>query len=233
MTNNELQLRIKQELNKLDSFDYDNLQCTDISGAFNKGQRLWCRRQFSGNNLSKTGVEQTTRRIDDLQILLKKEKLQWTKLDGYYESCDIPEDFMEFARLTAEGNSECCENQPMTLRLVAETDISEIIKDELRKPNFDWRESVATFFGNKMRIYTNNEFTVCEGVIHYFRQPTDIQIEGCYNLSTGTLITTDVPCEFKDDIAEVLILEAASILAGPLESPQNYQRLSQETEKSN
>ena len=76
MNNTEIQIKLKQRLNKVSSLDYDNLMCTDISEAFNKAQRNWIRRQLSGNNLSKTGVEQTTRRIDDLQILLKSERLK-------------------------------------------------------------------------------------------------------------------------------------------------------------
>lgn len=233
MTNNEIQIKLKQRLNKVSSVDYDNLMCTDISEAFNKAQRNWIRRQLSGNNLSKTGVEQTTRRIDDLQILLKSEKLSWIARDKFYESCDIPEDFMEFARLTVTASTECCKDQDITLRLNAETDISEILVDDLKKPNFNWRESVTTFFGNKMRVYTNNEFTICEGYIHYWRQPTDIQILDCYNIATGNQITTDVPCEFKNDIVELFIDEAASIIAGDISIVEQYQRLTQEVEKNN
>ena len=140
---------------------------------------------------------------------------------------------MEFSRLTAKASTECCEKQDITLRLNAEIDISEILVDDLKKPNFEWRESVMTFFGNKVRIYTNNEFTICEGYIHYWRQPTDIQILGCYNIATGAQITTDVPCEFKDDIVELLIDEAASIIAGDIEMINQYQRLSQDVEKNN
>ena len=70
MLNSTIQLKIKQRLNKLDSQDYDNLECWHIVEAFNKAQVEWCRRQLHGFNQFKEGDEQSNRRIDDLQILL-------------------------------------------------------------------------------------------------------------------------------------------------------------------
>ena len=50
MDNNTLQLKIKQRLNKLASFDFDNLECWQMIEAFNKAQVSWCRRQLHGTN---------------------------------------------------------------------------------------------------------------------------------------------------------------------------------------
>jgi hypothetical protein len=73
MNNITLQLKVKQRLNKLDSQDYDNIQCWQIVEAFNKAQVEWVRRQVQGVNITKTGDEQTKVRIDDLQKLLKED----------------------------------------------------------------------------------------------------------------------------------------------------------------
>ena len=51
MNNTIIQLKIKQRLNKLDSQDYDNLECWQIVDAFNKGQVNWCRRNLHGLNV--------------------------------------------------------------------------------------------------------------------------------------------------------------------------------------
>ena len=48
-------LKIKQRLNKLDSSDYDNIQCWQIREAVNKAQLEWIRRQIHGVNLVKEG----------------------------------------------------------------------------------------------------------------------------------------------------------------------------------
>lgn len=72
MLNSTITVKIKQRLNKLDSSDYDNIECWQIVEAFNKAQVEWSRRQLHGINLVKEGDEQSTRRKDDLQVLLNK-----------------------------------------------------------------------------------------------------------------------------------------------------------------
>ena len=78
MLNSTITIKIKQRLNKLDSQDYDNLECWQIVEGFNKAQVEWVRRQLHGNNIFKEGDEQSTRRKDDLQVLLSKESLNLT-----------------------------------------------------------------------------------------------------------------------------------------------------------
>ena len=75
MNNNLLQIKIKQRLNKLASFDYDNIECWQIQEAFNKAQLEWVRRMVYGINSRKESSEQTTGLVDDLQILMKSEYL--------------------------------------------------------------------------------------------------------------------------------------------------------------
>ena len=70
MTNDLLQIKLRQRLNKLSSNDFDNLECWQIIEAFNKSQLQWCRRQLHGMNQYKEGDEGSQRRVDDLNILL-------------------------------------------------------------------------------------------------------------------------------------------------------------------
>lgn len=79
MNNNLLQIKIKQRLNKLDSLDYDNLECWQIAEAFNKAQIEWTRRQMYGMNIRKEGAEQSSGLVDDLQKLMKSELLTMTQ----------------------------------------------------------------------------------------------------------------------------------------------------------
>jgi hypothetical protein len=67
----------------------------------------------------------------------------------------------------------------------------------------------------------------------YYRKPVNIQIQGCIDPYTGVVSAIEVNPEFKDDIVEVLIDEAVSILAGDIEAVIQYQRLTNETEKNN
>jgi hypothetical protein len=90
MNNTTLQLKIKQRLNKLASNDYDNIQCWQIVEAFNKAQVQWVRRQLIGMNAEKQGDEQSMRKIDDLQNLLKEISIELFQKNLYVESPLLP-----------------------------------------------------------------------------------------------------------------------------------------------
>lgn len=234
MLNSTLQIKVKQRLNKLDSQDYDNIECWQIIEAFNKGQIQWCRRQLVGTNILKQGDEQSKRRVDDLQILLNKTTLDLSKYDTYYETTfELPENYMEFKRVNLAAKLECCENKDMVVYLAEEANVPNLLRDYLKKPSFEWGETFMTLINNKIRIYTNNDFELETVDLYFYRKPINIQITGCVDPYTGLISTTDVECEFKDDITEVLIDEACSIIAGDIESIAQVQINSQSGEQNN
>ena len=118
----------------------------------------------------------------------------------------------------------------MIVYLVEEQNSSILLRDELRKPNFEWAETFCTVVDNTIKVYTNNEFDVNEIKLLYYRQPTKIRIINCGDPYTGGISGIDVPCEFRDDIAEILVDSAASIIAGDIESFNQYTRASQNSE---
>ena len=225
MNNTTLQLKIKQRLNKLDSQDYDNFECWQIVEAFNKGQVEWVRRQIQGVNIAKAGDEQTRMRISDLQILLKTESLVMDTMDTYSQSQIIPSDFMYFKRVNVHAHKDCCEtkNDMAVIYLAEEENVPLLLGDDLKKPSFEWGETFCTFVGNRLRVYTGNDFDVKSAEIMYYRFPVNIQLAGCVDPYTLQASGADVECEFKDDIAEILIDEAVQILAGDIESITQYQ----------
>lgn len=235
MLNLTIKIKIKQRLNKIDSQDYDNIEDWQIVEAFNKGQVSWCRRQLVGTNILKQGDEQSKRRISDLQILLKSEKIPMINHHIYYESSTtLPTDYFEFKRVNVSVSSECCPTpKDMVVYLTEEANVPILLRDHLKNPNYEWGETFMTFIDNKFRVYSNNQFTVNPVTFYYYRQPTLIQFLGVANPYTGVVSTADVECEFKDDIVELLIDEAAAILAGDIESFNQYQRELENAEKNN
>lgn len=234
MNNTTLQLKIKQRLNKLDSQDYDNIECWQMVEAFNKGQVEWVRRQIQGLNITKTGDEQTTMRVDDLQRLLVEERLDMSSRDTFYESGLLPSNYMFYKRVNIHAHKDCCETRKdMTVTYLAEEEnIALLLGDALKKPSFEWGETFCTFVGNHLRIYTNNEFQVATAILMYYRFPAKVQFAGCVDPYTLQTSPVDVECEFKDDIAEILVDEAVQILAGDMESITQYQ-IAQSTSQSN
>jgi len=228
MTNELLQLKVKQRINKLDSEDFDNLQCWQIQEAFNKAQREWVRRQVNAINQKRVGREDSSQTIADLQNLLVTWKTTYTDKKLYYESCDFPEDYIIFARISAQAKKDsCCPARRLTVYIAQESDVDILLKDPNKNPNFDWAETFATFFGNKVRIYTDEKFEIIDPKVIYYRTPTPVQFLGCTNTETGIQSLANVECEFRDTVIELIIEDAAAIIAKDLEMQQTATNLLQ------
>ena len=232
MLNSTITIKIKQRINKLDSQDYDNIECWQIVEAFNKAQVEWIRRQLHGINMVKEGDEQSTRRKDDLQVLLSTYNLTLTDKEIYYESV-LPQEYLQWKRVDVFANKDCCDKRRMTVYLAEEGNLNQLLRDDAKKPNFEWAETFATLKGNKVNVYTNNTFTVERADLVYYRQPVKIQVQGCVDPYTNVASTTEVLCEFKDDIIELIIDEAVSILAGDIESTNQFSRGTETAERNN
>ena len=223
MNNNLLQIKIKQRLNKLASLDYDNLECWHIQEAVNKAQIEWVRRHLYGYNARKEGAEQSSGIVDDLQKLMVHKQLP-TKSNEIYDYAEIPKDYLHFVRTDVFAKTDCCPERRIVVYQVEEANIAIILDNDQKGPSWDWAETVSTIMDNKLKIYTNNQFTITECHLIYFRKPREIQIKGCINISTGLPYSADQECEFNDDVAEIIVDQAASILAGDIESLIQYQR---------
>jgi len=234
MNNTTIQIKIKERLNKLDSQDYDNFECWQIVEAFNKAQIEWVRRQLVGNNILRQGDEQSNRRVDDLSLLLTSEDLAFTNGDQYVITELLPDNWMEFKRIDVKAVSKCCnEEKDIVVYLAEEANVSVLLNDYLRKPSFEWRETFATMMGNKIKVYTSDDFTIKNIKYTFYKYPVRIQILGCSDPYTLQISTEDIECQFPDDIIEVMVDSAASILAGDIESFNQYTRESNASEQNN
>lgn len=232
MLNSTITIKMKQRLNKLDSNDYDNIECWQIVESFNKAQVEWTRRQLHGINLVKEGDEQSTRRKDDLQILLQTFNLGLVNKEYYYTSV-LPVEYLQWKRVDVYAQKECCDKRRMTVYLAEEGNLNQLLRDKSKQPNFEWAETFATLKGGNVNIYTNGEFAIQQADLIYYRQPIKIQINGCVDPYTSIQSTVEVECEFKDDIIELIIDEAVSILAGDIESGNQFSRGSEGAERNN
>ena len=232
MLNSTITIKMKQRLNKLDSQDYDNIECWQVVESFNKAQVDWARRQLHGINLVKEGDEQSTRRKDDLQILLQTFALDPANKEYYYEGF-LPDNYLQWKRVDIYAKKDCCEKRPMMVYLAEEANLRELLRDKSKQPSFEWGETFATLKGGYVNMYTNGEFDIEAADLVYYRQPIKIQILNCVDPYTNVQSTQEVQCEFKDDIIELIIDEAASILAGDIESVNQFSRGTEGAERNN
>ena len=235
MDNNTLLIKLKQRLNKLDSQDYDNIECWQFVEAFNKVQVDWCRRTLHGGNMYKEGDELSKRRIDDLQPLLRELSLTGVVSDQYFETNNFPVNtYLEYKRVSTDATSECCPDpRSMTVYLAEEANVSLLLRDPLKVPNFEWGETFCTMLGNKIRIYRKPDFNIVNPVLTYYQKPVYIQIQGCVDPYTGVVSPTNIPCQFKDDVVEVLLDDTASLIAGDIENMYQQQRGQAAAERNN
>ncbi len=209
-------IKLRLRLNKLHSSDYDNIPDWTAIEAINKAANAWTRRQIHGINQTQEGDEETRVRIDDLQILLKEEKLGGLNKKLYFESKALPADYMFFKRLIPVVSKGECLKVPLHTTLVEEANVSDYLNDWAMQPSFDWNQTFHTLIGNKIRVYTNSDFHVDEVNLMYYRSPKRVDVAG-YTREDGTS-STNSDLEFRDHIADIILDEAAAIIAGSIES---------------
>lgn len=237
MNNQTVLLKVKERLNKLDSNDYKNLQAWQIVEAFNKAQLDWCRRNLHGTNILHEGDEQSISRIDDFEKLITSPKsLSFIDKGIYYESTvgSWPDNYLRYKRIDLMVINDCCsEPKLMNTYLGEAANVNIYLKDENMKPNYAWGETFAIISNDKINIYHDNQFLIKEASLVYYKKPLPIQIIGVVDLQTKLDSTIEVICEFRDDIAEVLVAECASILAGDIENQLQMERESRDVENNN
>ena len=223
MDNNTLQLKFKQRLNKLSSFDYDNISCWEVAESFNKAQIEWVRRQVLGANQRKQGDASSDIFIDDLQKLLSDVPLKGKEIENYFETEEVPENYLYRELLRVNFNKDCCDNSPAKVFLADSENLDDLLVDPERKPSFEWMETFCIMINNKFRIYFD-DFHIIDPVLYYYRKPRKVEFLNCSDIATGNIITVDVTSEFKDDIVEIIIDEAVAILSGDIENFNQVQR---------
>lgn len=232
MDNNTLQLKLKLRLNKLASNDHDNIAPWMLAEAFNKAQLEFVRRSVKGLSPRQGGDESTKMSIDDLQKITKEKPLKGKSKETYFESDEIPDNYLYYKEITAYASSECCKRKPLVVYLDNNSDVNQKMNDNLSSPNFDWSETFATLNSDRVRVY-QKDFVISDIILKYYRKPREVEFAGSYRTIDGSPITEDVTCEFHDDLVEVLVDEAVSILARDLESINVFQGSRESNERNN
>lgn len=223
----KLQLR----LNKLASSDYDNIPWNQAVEAINKAAIEWVRRQFHGTNNYKEGDEESRIRMDDLQFLLKERTFKGANHKLYFESDELPEDYLWYKKILPRATKGECSLKVIKSTLVEESNVPDYLEDWSWKPSFEWQQCFHTLLNNKLRIYTNGDFKINNVDLTYYRRPRKMDIEG-YTHETGR-VSSNIDLEFKDDIAELILDDAAAILAGDIENFNQSQVTKQRSENNN
>ena len=222
-------IKLRNRLNKSHSSDYDNIMDWVAVEAINKAALEVVRSAIRGINILKEGDEETRVKIDDLQFLLKPvPDFKGNDNNVSFFEAKLPEDYLYWKRIIPYAKKGDCLNQPFRSDLVEEANVPEYLQDYLRKPNWDWRETFHTLLNNKLRIYKDGQFNIQKVDLVYYRLPKKMDIQG-YTHEDGSS-SSNQDLEFKNDVAEIIIDYAASIIAGDNESLNAAQITSQRTQ---
>lgn len=204
MTLSQVSAKIDLRLNKSASGDYDNLWSYVKQEAFNKAINEWVRRQFHGMNILREGDEETTIRVDDLQILLKTDNMTIRDRGDFVQTNRLPSDYLYYKRLTPYVSKGDCIGVKIKSHLKEEANVDDLLPS---LPSFEFEETFHTLIANRAHVYHNKQFTIDKIELTYYRKPTFYEFR---NLSTSV--------EFKDDVCELLVDEACKIIASDIES---------------
>lgn len=217
MTIADFSLKLDLRLNKSANNEYDAIWSDVKEEVANKALLEWVRRQIRGKNQTQEGDEETTARVDDLQVLLKSEILKVTKKDRFFETEKIPSDYLYYKRLTPTVKKGECDSIEIKSYFSEEANVDD---NGSMSPSFEFEETFHTMIGNKFRVYFD-DFTVEKVKLTYYRRPKKLD----FNKINDVI-------EFKDDVCEMIIDEAAKIKASDIES-LNQKNLAQERVETN
>lgn len=225
-------IKLRLRLNKLHSSDYDNIPDWIAVEAINKARTQVIRRLVRGLTRTQEGDEETRGRIDDLQHLLSPPTiLKGKNKKGYFESVLLPDNYLYYKWVIPKATKGECKAKPLyNSRLVEEANVPDYLKDFSEQPNFEWRQTIQTIRGNKIIVYTSDEFKVEEIEMVYYVQPVNFDVTG-YKHESGVQ-STNVDLHFKDDLAEIILDEAAAYIAGNTEMINQYQTSTASVDKN-
>lgn len=215
MTPQLVLIKTRLRLNKLHSQDYDNIEDWKVMEAVNKAQREWLRRQIVGYNKRQVGEEGDRLNVDDIQQFLIERKITGVSKHGYFLSSALPTDYFFFNRILPICKKGDCQGVLLESQLVEEANVPSYLFDWSTQPSFEWRETFHTITGGQIRVYTQDKFIVQNVLLTYFRKPQQVDVIG-YTHEDGT-DSSNINMEFKDDVAEIILDEAAAILAADVE----------------
>lgn len=218
MTVLEAFVKIDLRMNKSSSDDYDNLWKYVKAEALNKAVTDWVRRQYRGKNITQEGDEESIARVNDIQILLKRDKLSVRDKGLYAETGKLPSDYLYYKRLTPYVSKGNCTNLRIKSHLREEANVDDLLPT---LPSFKFEETFHTLIGNRANVYHNKDFTVDKVELVYYRKPL---VYSSKNINTTI--------EFDESVCEMLVDEACKIIASDIES-LNAQALTQSRAESN
>lgn len=225
MTVEEMHIAFKLKFDKLDLFEYPNLEPEAIDFLLNQAQIRMIKNRYQGNNLYREGFEGTQKRVDDLRTLVKSSKQ--TTITNFvlddeattpsfriYEGA-VPSDYYFLIRHTVEVVKTGLPNKVKTPKQIQHDDLSQYLDDPFDGPKY--RQPLSMMAGTKLQVVTDNTFSIGSIYFTYIRKPLEMSIDAT-DVNTPTGFTN--VCELPEQIHQEIVDLAVELALENVESPR-------------
>ncbi len=241
MTISEMQIYFKLLLNKLDSFNYQNLEPEEIDVFLNQGMFRLIEQRAYGTNPKGETLEETQKRVDDLNNItntfVSSTFITGTGNDlnqpnGRYVA--LPTDYRhameEECLITYLDCNSISSTKRVPVKPVTHDRFNKIKKDPFNKPFEDLVLRLSHSRVNSSQVFElvgDGVVTLTTYYLTYIRTPLSMQYGSTYSTPT-----TDVNCELSEHLHREICELAARSVIEIIESPriQTYPQIARETE---
>lgn len=224
----------KIKVNKLDSFNYQDLLPEEIDVLLNQEMFKIIEQRAYGTNPKRTGVEETQKRVDDLRNItlgfsnsvfttsaLSKPNGSFVTLPADYRHALQEDCLITYTDCNGDTQTEVVPTVPMS-----HDRYDRIVWDPFNKP-FEELVARLPYQANSFELVTDGTYTLTAYNLRYLRTPVSMQYG-----STYAIPSTDVNCELSEHIHREIVESAALTALENVESPRirTYPSLERDTE---
>ncbi len=208
---------IDQRLNKLSSFDHQNIALEDKVLALNNGQIQLIKKKIGQNNVYKIGLDGFKKRYQDLQFLIENpedHKLSLTETDPilhkYITKVDVlTPKYMFYIDAYILADKGECKNRVLFCNpdLIKHADIPLLLNNTNFRPSFEYQETIIDIASDELQIYTDGTFTPSFLYLTYIRYPKEIDKVGYVHFDGTDSIDQDSELEdyLKDELLDLAV----------------------------
>lgn len=229
MTIAEMHYDFKIKIDKVSSFQNRHFNAAEIDWFLNEAQEVFIKERINGNNLYKTGFEETQKRIDDLSSIHVKYPAQAFIImnnhgqnDGVYiyecplSSTSFP--YMYFTKGNVKLTLPTCVGRAI-LKVIQNDDLEQALinpfelTDERVLANFG-KSSATT--GASIYIYSKYPVVESKVYIEYIKRPNLMNLGNYVYIDDTTKPVTN--CELPEHTHREIVDIAVMIVSGIIES---------------
>lgn len=238
MTVQDMHYDFKSKFNKVDSLSQRDFLVPEIDWLLNEAQLVFVKQRYGRANSKRVGFEVLQKRIDDLRVLVVKNKVL-TLTPGFagdYEFLtpieDITPAYLFALRVRVRTQLDSCDAVLLKGVQVEHDDLTEVLGDPFYGPSYLWREVPVVIGGlddasstSAIYVYADATFTPTDIVLDYLRHPKRIGNPDGFRDGEGYVLpngdsAVQQSCELPDHTHTEIVDIAVKIAAGNVMSPQ-------------